>query len=211
MFPWKLDFCVSWIQTFCWICSLWSFLKNYLPVQFFCFSNYSLKLKRWIIPFFAPFEARIASIRPQKGIFCLPAKNPFSVKGFLIYAFLATFSLSQISQRTSIQVLAAVARNKGLASLPTRLHQVENISGRQLDGCLLLLLRILLVRINSPWKPCSFTYPSLLGALIKATNYLYKFNTQSCISTRGRNIIILKGRGRLSSECQLLLSLSLLL
>ena len=83
--------------------------------------------------------------------FVFPLTNLFSVKGFLIYAFLATFSLSQISQRTSIQVLAAVARNKGLASLPTRLHQVENISGRQLDGCLLLLLRILLARINSPW------------------------------------------------------------
>ena len=134
---------------------------NYLSVQFFCFSSYSLKLKRWIIPFFAPFEARIASIRPQKGIFCLPANNPFSVKGFLIYAFLATFSLSQISQRASIQVLAAVARNKGLASLPTRLHQVENISGRQLDGCLLLLLRILLARINSPWlKGLSLHIPS---------------------------------------------------
>ena len=159
-------------------------------------------------PLFRTFWSQDSFYWSQKGTFCLPANNPFlcDVKGFLIYAFLATFSLSQISQRASIQVLAAVARNKGLASLPTRLHQVENIPGRQLYGCLLLLLRILLVRINSPWKPCSFTYPSLLGALIKATNYLYKFNTQSCISTRGRNIIILKGRGRLSSECQLLLA-----
>ena len=144
------------------------------------------------------------------------------MKGFLIYAFLATFSLSQISQRTSIQVLAAVARNKGLASLPTRLHQVENISGRQLDGCLLLLLRILLARINSPWKACSFTYPPLLGALLKATNYLYQYSIMyfnawtKYYHFKGKRKVILRVstiisiiiiiiiiKRRFSSECQL--------
>ena len=113
------------------ICSMIVSFKL-LPCPIILFFQLLVETETVNHPFFAPFEARIASIRPQKGIFCLPANNPFSVKGFLIYAFLATFSLSQISQRASIQVLAAVARNKGLASLPTRLHQVENISGDSL-------------------------------------------------------------------------------
>ena len=81
-------------------------------------------------------------------------------------------------------------------------------------------MRILLARINSPWKPCSFTYPPLLGALIKATNYLYQYSIMyfnawtEYYHFKGKRKVILRVstiiiiiiiiiKRRLSSECQL--------